>query len=170
VSARLGDFSTAERYAASLRRETGSPTAATLARDLGLEVRAEIAIGQGAPAAARAVLKATAGESWYEYHFASPFLAGSRERYRLAELEAAQGDARRAIVLFSAFEGFSGYALIYAAPSHLRRAELYERLGDRSAAASHYAAFLTLWNDADPEFRPLLDRARASYQRVTSPR
>jgi tetratricopeptide (TPR) repeat protein len=170
VSARLGDFAGAERYAASLARETGPPTAASLPRDLGLEIRAEAAVGQGAPASALAVLRQTTGESWYEYHFASPFLAGSRERYRRAGLEADHGDARQAITLFSGFEGFSGYALVYAAPSHLRRAELYERLGDRSAAASHYARFLTLWKDADPEFRPLLDSARAGYQRATSPR
>jgi eukaryotic-like serine/threonine-protein kinase len=170
VSAHVGDFASAERYAAALAGETGPPSAAGLPRDLGLEIRAEAAIGQGAPASALAVLRQTTGESWYEYHFASPFLAGSRERYRRAGLEAAHGDARRAIALFSGFEGFSGYALVYAAPSHYRRAELYERLGDRSAAGSHYARFLTLWKDSDPEFRPLLDSARAGYQRATSPR
>jgi eukaryotic-like serine/threonine-protein kinase len=169
VSARLGDVAAGERYAASLISETGSPAAATLPRDLGLEVRADVAIGQGAPASALALLRQTTGESWYEYHFASPFLAGSRERYRRAGLEAGQGDARRAIALYSGFEGFSGYALAYAAPSHLRRAELYERLGDRSAAASHYTRFLTLWKDCDPQFRPLLDSARAGLARVKSP-
>ena len=84
-------------------------------------------------------------------------------------MEAVQGDARQAIVLFGGFEGFSGYALIYAGPSHLRRAELYERLGDRSAAASHYARFITLWKDCDPEFRALVDSARAGLARVGSP-
>jgi tetratricopeptide (TPR) repeat protein len=166
VSARLRDFAAADRYAATLARETGPPAAAGLPRDLGLEIRAEAAIEQGAPASALSMLRQTTGESWYEYHFASPFLAGSRQRYRRADLEAAHGDARQAIALFSAFEGFSGYALVYAGPSYLRRAELYERLGDRSAAASHYARFLTFWKDADPEFRPLLERARAGLARV----
>jgi hypothetical protein len=111
-------------------------------------------------------LKQTTGESWYEYHFSSPFLASSRERYRRAALESDQGEALRAIALFGGFEGFSGYALIYAGPSHLRRAALYERLGDRAAAAAHYTRFLNLWKDADPEFRPLLDSARAGLARV----
>jgi tetratricopeptide (TPR) repeat protein len=167
VSARLGDFAAAERYAAMVARATGPPAAAGLPRDLGLEIRAEVAIEQGAPASALALLRHTVGESWYEYHFASPFLSSSRERYRRAGLEAALGDARQAIVLFSAFEGFAAWPLIYAGPSHLRRAALYERLGDRHAAASHYARFLTLWKECDPEFRPMLDSARAGYERAT---
>jgi tetratricopeptide (TPR) repeat protein len=170
VNARLGDFVSAERHAATLARETGPPAAAAFPRDLGLEIRAEEAITQGAPKAALGLLRQTVREAWYEYHFSSPFLSGSRERYRRAGLEASHGDAGQAIALFSGFEGFSGYALIYAAPSHLRRAELYERLGDRSAAASHYARFLKLWKDCDPEFRPLLDSARAGYERTSSPR
>ena len=138
--------------------------------DLALEIRAEAAIVQGAPALALAPLRQTVGETWYEYHFSSPFLAGSRERYRRAGLEAAHGEARQALALFSGFEGFSGYALIYAAPSHLRRAQLFERLGDTPAAATHYERFLKLWKDCDPEFRPLLDSARVAYERVASSR
>ena len=160
LSAQLGDFASAERQAATVSGETGPSGAAGLPRDLGLEIRAEAAIKQGAPAAALGLLKQRSGESWYEYHFASPFLANSRERYRRAGLEADQGEASRAIALFGGFEGFSGYALIYAAPSHLRRAALYERLGDRTAAAAHYTRFLTLWKDCDPEFRPLVEGAR----------
>jgi tetratricopeptide (TPR) repeat protein len=170
VSARLGDVAAAERYAAAVTRETGPSGAGGLPRDLGLEIRAETAIAQGAPASALALLRQTADESWYEYHFASPFISSYRERYRRADLEAVHGDARRAIVLFGTFEGFAAWPLIYAAPSHLRRAALYERLGDRAAAASHYERFLTLWKDADPEFRPLLDSARAGYERATSSR
>ncbi len=55
---------------------------------------------------------------------------------------------------------------MYAGPSHLRRAALYERLGDTRAAASHYARFVELWKDCDPEFRPLLEQARAGLARV----
>jgi len=113
VTARLGDFAAAERYAATVARETGPPAAAGLPRDLELEIRAEAAI-----------------------------------------------------VLFGTFEGFAGWSLIYAGPSHMRRAALHERLGDRSTAATHYERFLTLWKDADPEFRSLLDSARAGLARV----
>jgi tetratricopeptide (TPR) repeat protein len=174
LSARLGDFAAAERYAATLGQQHGPPTAAALPRDLALEVRAELAIAHGSPAAAVALLRGRTGESWYESDFASPFFSGSRARYLRADRDAAEAkgdeDVRRAITLYSAFEGYAALDLIYAAPSHLRRAALYERLGDRSAAASHYDQFLRLWKDCDPEFRPLLDSARAGYVRATSSR
>jgi hypothetical protein len=141
---------------------------------LALEVRAELALAHGVPGTALALLRQRKGESWYEYHFASPFFSGSRARYLRAGLEAAaakgEDDVRRAITLFSAFEGYSAFDLIYAGPSHFRRAALYERLGDRAAAASHYARFLELWKSCDPEFRALLDSARAGYERTSSPR
>jgi tetratricopeptide (TPR) repeat protein len=174
LSARLGDFAAAERHAVTLAQQQGPPTAAAMPRDFALEVRAEVAMAHRSPATAVALLRGRTGESWYEYNFASPFFSGSRGRYLRAGLEAAaakgEDDVRRAITLFSAFEGYSAFDLIYAGPSHLRRGALYERLGDRPAAASHYARFLTLWKDCDPEFRPLLDSARAGYERATSSR
>jgi tetratricopeptide (TPR) repeat protein len=120
------------------------------------------------PAQALAFLKQAGYEAWYEYYFASPFYSRARERYVRAGLEAVQGDPRRAIELFSGFEGYSAYDVMYAAPSHLRRAILYERLGDTRAAASHYARFLELWKDCDPELRPLVDQARAGLARVSA--
>jgi hypothetical protein len=46
------------------------------------------------------------------------------------------------------------------APSHLRQAEIDERLGKREDAARHYARVAELWGNSDPEFRPMLDTAR----------
>jgi len=166
VSARLGDAAAAERYAAELARETGPRAAVGLPRDFGLAIRAEVAVADRSPVQALASLRQAGNEAWYEYYFASPFMAHSRERYVRAGLEAVQGDARRAIELFSGFEQYSPYDLMYAGPSHLRRAALYERLGDTRAAASHYARFVELWKDCDPEFRPLLEQARAGLARV----
>jgi hypothetical protein len=89
LSARLGDVAAAERYAAGLAQQHGPATAAALPRDLGLEVRAELAMTQGSPGTALAVLRQRTGESWYEYYFASPLFSGSRARYLRAGLEAA---------------------------------------------------------------------------------
>jgi serine/threonine-protein kinase len=170
VSARLGDITAAERYAAELARQPGPPTAVALPHDLALEVRAEIALAQGSPAAALGLLRQRSGESWYEYHFASPFFSGARARFLQAGLEAAhakgEGDLRRAESLFSSFEGYAAFDLIYAAPARLHRAALHERLGDRRAAAADYGRALKLWDGADAEFRPLVDSARAGLERV----
>ncbi len=54
------------------------------------------------------------------------------------------------------------------APSHLRRAELYEELGDDERARRHYARFLELWQDPDPELRPMVESARHALERLTA--
>jgi len=51
-------------------------------------------------------------------------------------------------------------------PAHLRRAQFAEQTGDTRAAAEHYRRFLAVWKDADPEFKPMLDSARAGLARV----
>jgi serine/threonine protein kinase/tetratricopeptide (TPR) repeat protein len=167
VNARLGDMATAEQYAATLLGEKGPPTDVGLPRDLGLEVKAEVAIAQGSPGAALASLRQRVDQSWFECHFASPFFSGTRGRYLRAGLET---DVPQAAVLFSTFEGYAGYALAYAGPARLHRAALYERQGDRAAAARDYAWFLDRWKDCDREFTPLLDTARAGLARVGGPR
>jgi hypothetical protein len=51
----------------------------------------------------------------------------------------------------------------YLARAHFRLAELLELKGDRAGAQQHYAAFVDLWKDADPELQP---RVRAAQQRL----
>ena len=48
----------------------------------------------------------------------------------------------------------------YLAGTHKRLAELYDAKGDRARAAAHYAAFVDLWKDADPELQPKVAAAR----------
>ncbi len=43
---------------------------------------------------------------------------------------------------------------------HERLGELYEARGDYARAASHYARFVDLWKDADPELQPRVAQAR----------
>ncbi len=42
----------------------------------------------------------------------------------------------------------------------MRRAEIYEGLGKREQAAAHYARFIGLWKDADPQSQNLVAEAR----------
>jgi tetratricopeptide (TPR) repeat protein len=48
----------------------------------------------------------------------------------------------------------------YLAGAHRRLGELYAARGDREKAVSHYARFVDLWKDADPELQPLVRQAR----------
>jgi tetratricopeptide (TPR) repeat protein len=69
------------------------------------------------------------------------------------------GSFEAAIRWYSSFAHVSMYDLVLLAPSHLRRAEIYERLGERDAARRHYARFIELWANCDPELRSQVDRA-----------
>lgn len=70
---------------------------------------------------------------------------------------------------YASFESLSTYDLIFVAPSHLRRAEIYDRLGDDSRAAEHYARFVDLWRHADPDLRPMVDSAKQRLSRLRDP-
>ncbi len=50
--------------------------------------------------------------------------------------------------------------IAYLAPAHLRQAEMYERLGEPQQAREHYRKFVQLWQDCDPELRPMVEAAR----------
>jgi hypothetical protein len=49
---------------------------------------------------------------------------------------------------------------------HKRLGELYEAKGDRQRAALHYAAFVALWKNADPELQPQVDDVRRRLARL----
>jgi tetratricopeptide (TPR) repeat protein len=87
--------------------------------------------------------------------------AQGRERFLYAELLAAGGRYDEALRWFASFPEPEGYDLIYLAPSHLRRAEIHDKLGNRERAAFHYGRFVELWSDCDPEFRATVGSARA---------
>ncbi len=92
---------------------------------------------------------------------ASPFYSQANERYLRAGLLVAANRQQEALRWYSSFREASLYDLVYLAPSHLRRAEIYERLGEREKAALHYRRFVELWSDADPELRSMVEHAEA---------
>jgi hypothetical protein len=50
--------------------------------------------------------------------------------------------------------------------SHLRQAEIHERLKNRDETEKHFARFLELWRAADPELQPLVDSARSRLRKL----
>ena len=49
--------------------------------------------------------------------------------------------------------------MFFLAPSHLERARLYARLGQKSQAQEQYRAFLSLWSNCDPALKPIVVQA-----------
>jgi tetratricopeptide (TPR) repeat protein len=48
-----------------------------------------------------------------------------------------------------------------------RLAQLHESLGHTEQAIRYYRAFIDLWNDTDPDLRPLVTDARSAWVRLT---
>jgi tetratricopeptide (TPR) repeat protein len=55
---------------------------------------------------------------------------------------------------------------IYLAGTYKRLGELYEARGDRAKAASAFARFVDLWQDADPEVQPKVTSVRERLARL----
>ncbi len=55
-------------------------------------------------------------------------------------------------------------ALTSLAPLHYYRGETYEAMGNNERALWHYSAFTELWEDADPEFLPLVEDVRERWR------
>jgi tetratricopeptide (TPR) repeat protein/tRNA A-37 threonylcarbamoyl transferase component Bud32 len=159
LSVRLGNLDVAERYAAELEQLSGTPEVMELAHDLALGIRAQGAIVRGQPEVALDALQQGSASPWYAQMSSSLFFSQALERFTRAELLAATGRDEEAIRWFDTLAVLSSREMIYLAPSHLRRAEIYERLGDGQAAEEHYERFIELWRDCDPELRPLVDYA-----------
>ena len=80
----------------------------------------------------------------------------ARERWTRAELLRESGQLREALPWYASLPANGVQVGEYLVPSHLRQAEILERLGDRRAAASHRAIVASLWRDAEPEMRRIV--------------
>jgi tetratricopeptide (TPR) repeat protein len=88
----------------------------------------------------------------------SPFYSQAYERDLRAELLESLGRYNEALAWYEALpEGNQEF--VYLAPSHFKRAEIYERIGKPDSAAVHYARFIELWRNCDAELRPRVAEA-----------
>jgi tetratricopeptide (TPR) repeat protein len=166
LNARLGDYVAAERFAAEVETLESPDRGPSLPEDLSLAVRAYIAWLQGESARGLELLERARLQFYYQNSFTSPFFSQSFQRYLRALLLEDVDRLEDALLWYGTFEQASNYDLIFAAPSHLRRAEIYEGRGQLEEARRHYARFLELWANSDPELRPLVDRVEQRLQQL----
>ncbi|MBI4408142.1 MAG: hypothetical protein HY561_00445 [Gemmatimonadetes bacterium] len=57
--------------------------------------------------------------------------------------------------------------VVRAAGLSHRRRQAYEALGERENVARHYARFVELWKECEPELRPLREDARRRLSRLS---
>jgi tRNA A-37 threonylcarbamoyl transferase component Bud32/tetratricopeptide (TPR) repeat protein len=158
LSLRLDDEEAAARYADELAATGVPPDVGSLAWDLSVDVRAQIARrGEEPEAALQRLAEARMEVPWPRMH-TSPFHGRGRQRHLRCTLLAQLEQEAEAAGCF-ALESTNPYDLVYLAPSHLEAARMYDALGKSREAAESYNAFIDLWRDADARLRPLVDEA-----------
>jgi DNA-binding SARP family transcriptional activator/TolB-like protein len=168
LAAREGDAAALD-WAAELDRMAGGSDVQSLARDLAHGVRARLlAVGGEAAAALESLVRARMESRCTYIVMQSPFYMYTAERWLRAELLRRLERHDEALRWYESLVQSSVYELIYLAPSHLNRARIYDVLGQRVRAASHYRRVIALWHGCDAELRPAFDEAATRLQRMGS--
>ena len=93
--------------------------------------------------------------------FSSPLYTQDFSRLIISELLFEHHRYEEALPWFeSIFSGWDMDGMIYAAPVHLRRAQIHENRGEIKDAIKNYEVFIDYWRDADPELQPMVEEAR----------
>lgn len=142
------------------------PDATLFARELSASVRAHSLWRQGKTDAALRLLEGTRQARPYPYRGSA---TRTQARYVRAELLYESERFSDALLWYGTFEYTSLAQLGFATPAHLRRGQIYERLGDPPRAAAHYRQFLALWQAADVEFRPMTAMAAERLRQLRPP-
>lgn len=158
LDAHLGDTTAALTHATELERRAGSAFAPKFVTNLGRGVRAEVARLNGRLEQALRILEPRMdGTEADSAGNVSPFFGNEYQAFAAADLLYRLGRHDEALIRYS---GLAAHLFHSGAPAHLRMAEIYEQKGDRRKAAEHYAHFVELWKDCDPELRPVVEGAR----------
>ena len=173
LSARLGDHSLAQSYADTLESHANNLMAqeqhkrvGAMAVDYALSVRAHVAWNEGGFQKALNLLDETHPEKWWGLPAWNSFELQAYERYMRAELLKSLKRYEEALRWYSTL-GYGGFMeFVYSPISHFKQGEVYEELGQPEKAAEHYAAFIEMWKDCDPELRPVVANAERSLERL----
>lgn len=159
---RLGEPEAALGHAEQLGRRGETLEAQSLAFDLSLSIRAQVALAEGNSAAALALLEQTRLQPPYEgVQMQSPFFSENLERYLRARLLEESGRLDEALHWYDSLCENGLHEFVHLAPSHFRRGVIHRRLGHQEQATEHFLKVTELWQNADPELQPLVEEAAA---------
>jgi len=144
------------------------PDTAGLRRDLALEIRALAARGAGRPAEALALLEESSMAVTHQSNAMVHLYRRPSSVFLRAELLQQLNRGEEALAWYSSFFDWSGY--VFLSPACMRMAEIFESRGERDKAVEYYRRFVARWQDADPEYQPLVADVRARIARLTGDR
>jgi tetratricopeptide (TPR) repeat protein len=159
LSVRLGEHPTALAYATELDRRSARSFDPAFVTDWARTVRAEVSRARGQLHNALAVFDSVGQWTHERSELAtnSPFYAHEYRRFARAGVLFQLGRYQEAL---RAYRSIADELFHSGAPAHNRLAQIYQLLGERQQAARHYARFVELWKNCDPELRPIVDEAR----------
>jgi tetratricopeptide (TPR) repeat protein len=162
---RLSDGTRVRRSILELERLTRVDSLTTLAADLALSLRAQVAWREGHGSDALHLLERTRMRMPWDWAW-EDFSSEGYERYLRAELLHAAGRDQEALGWYGSLGELLAGEFPFVAPAEFRQGEIYERLGERAKAAASYERFVSLWKDCDPELASWRDRGRLALARV----
>ncbi len=165
LESRLGESESALRYGAALELLEAPEVAVPVVASLAGLVRAEAANRRGRPQEALQALEAARGQIPSDV-LDLPVFSEERARFLRGELHLALGNHAEAIRWYATAFAGTPLELAYLAPAHLRLAEAHDRAGEREEAVRHYARFVELWAEADPEVRPVVEKAQKRLEEL----
>ena len=165
LSARLNELEDAREYRDSLGEYGRAPETRERTHSFAQSVNAHIAHTEGDPETALRILDGADYFPRFEYIFASPFFSRALDRWLRAELEEELGRPTEALGWYATLSDGWG-EFLFAAPAHMRQAQIHEGLGEVDEAIDHYERFEALWADADPELQLLVEEARTARERL----
>jgi hypothetical protein len=130
LSLRLGDADDARDAGEALEELPVPPASAPLVAHLLRTLHADRLRSAGAVQEALAVLEMPTADVWFQLVVASPFFAGTYERFLRAELLAEAGRPVEALAWWDAIAQRSPFELPFKAPALERQAALWRDLGD----------------------------------------
>jgi tetratricopeptide (TPR) repeat protein len=80
------------------------------------------------------------------------------EHFLRGELLHQLGRDDEALTWYNTIGDDFSYDVVFMAPAHLRKAEIYDARGRKAQALVEYQRFLQLWRNADPELQPIVRR------------
>jgi tetratricopeptide (TPR) repeat protein len=155
LALRAKDLEGAKAAIAALQAMPELPKS-TIVADLALELKARILLASGDPAAALATFeqqKIRVPERLAEFY------SRADQSFFHASLLVAVGRPREALPLYDAVSNSVSDPAFFA-PGNLYLGRVHDSLGDKERAIFHYARFVSMWTNADPEQRPEVDRAQ----------